>query len=583
MLRFFAPKPSRRPKVYGYRPRLCVERLEDRCLLSTTATQVGGLLEITSSDNQVTITELATKGSYSVNAPTLNGNNPVDFNGVTDISFVGSFNQTVSLVGLAGDLPSTDTTSLSGNLAINTNAALTVDVNQGFNVTGNFTIQHSGTSSLNLNVIGNDVTLGPTTVTDVSPADSQIVFNNGAVFTSFVSLNLGVGNNNVTIGGATGVSPVDIGSFLSVSSGPGNDSVTVTGSTIGQNFGVTLFTGVNTVAVSNSTISGNLITSDSGTENFTLNNGSVVQGFVSLNYGSSNPSTTTIGGGADPNTVIAGFLSVGSGAGADVLTLTDTSVGQNFAFALGLGANSVTITGSTFSANLEGFDSGTETFSLTTSSVAGFVSINYQPSPSITITIGGATNPPLVIGGFLSIAGGGGANTVNVTNTAVYGNIAVLLPGADSVTFTDVAAVQNLSMTCVAVDTVSLTLQGNAVTGATQLTLGNGADTVSVNDSVFQGSFGITAGNGADSINLEATAKAGDDSDTFNTVFYAPVLVSTGTGKCTVTVGTSPTATDPTTDLAVFYSTATFDGAAASTFTNTAAEFLGGPPTLINY
>jgi hypothetical protein len=564
-----------------------------------------GVLAITSnSGNQITVKELKTQGSYSVNAADLNGNTPVNFSGVSSITVHDSGNQTVLFAGYSGDTITADTTHLTGSLTVTGSGALTVDVQSFFNVNGAFTVNHSGNQALNVTATDQGTTLGKTTINNTSSGAASVTFINGVKFLSSASLNLGDGADSVTLGSKSTLPGPHFGTFLSVMTGAGNDTVNVFGAVIGQNFGLALSSGTNQITVDSATIHGNLTVSDSGTEKFTFQDSSIVHGNMSINYGSSNPATVIIGGGnGSPDAVIGGFLSVTSGAGADSISVTGARIGTNFAFSLGSGANVVSIQTTTIGGNLTGTDNGAETFSLTkNSTVTGNVSLNYIPATSDSVTIGGSTTYPTVtIDGFLSIMCNGN-NTITVQGTAVGTDFAMALgAGTDSVKITNSTVQGNLSCTAsgketYVVDSVTvggtlflnsssstakekITMDSVSITGASQIDIGGAADSVAIGESTFSGAFGMVTGNGNDTVVLGP-----HQDNTTNTVFFGTVEVSFGNGSNTLILGKDSDSTEGAeVNLEVFYGTVKFQaGSGSNKYTDNDGQFLGGPPVRIH-
>jgi hypothetical protein len=619
-----------------------VEILEDRCVLTTTVTQTGNSLAIVSdSGNQINVKELSALGGYSVQAGDFNGNAPKDFSGVSNISVSQSGTQTMIFSGFSGDTVSSDTTHLTGNLTITSTGALTLNVQSSFNVDGLFQVTHRSNALLDITATGNGTTLGKTTIKDTGSGDSSVTFINGVKFLSSASLNLGNGAASVAIGSASTQPGPTFGSFLSVISGSGDDTVNVVGADVGQNFGLALGTGNNQISVDSTTVAGNLTVSDSGTEKFTFHNSSTVDGNMSLNFGGSNPSTVSIGGGGggNPDAVIKGFLSVVSGAGNDTISVTGAKLGTDFAYSLGTGTNTVTVKSTTIGGNLSATDAGAETFSLTKSStVTGNVSLNFIPATSASVTIGAGSPPDVTIHGFLSLLAGSGSDTLSMTGAAIGGNTSMTFgPGSDSVTITKSTFSGFLSLTSTTGNN-NVTVTGSSVGQNLAMAFGGGTDSVKITNSAVTGSVSVTAsgtetytinsttvgtslfldtsqatkastigldsvtvagatqintGAGADSIVLsDSTFKGavgmvtGNGADTvvlentannINTVFFGTTEIQLGAGNDQLTLGKDAT------DVAVFHATVKFDGGTGTnTLTNNDAQFLGGPPVRVN-
>jgi hypothetical protein len=192
------------------------------------------------------------------------------------------------------------------------------------------------------------------------------------------------------------------------------------------------------------------------------------------------------------------------------------------------------------------------------------------------------------IGSFLSITGGAGPDTVNVTDTTVGQNVAFNLgSGTNKVTLdstsiqgnttsadsgTEIITTQNgtkfsgfvsiqdapstagtfsfsncsfgsfLSVRAGGAD--SVTMSGSTVTQNTALTLGSGNDTVSIDSSAFHGTFAATTGAGNDKITFTKSSVggatnfnigAGDDTlDVGDATFVGATTIGGGTGNKTI-------------------------------------------------
>jgi hypothetical protein len=112
---------------------------------------------------------------------------------------------------------------------------------------------------------------------------------------------------------------------------------------------------------------------------------------------------------------------------------------------------------------------------------------------------------PIDLKGNLSITGGDGDTSVSATDLKVEKNFSIKGTGA-------------------AADT--LTFNKLEVSGATTLLLGNGDNSVTIDDSAFVGKFTLTTGSGNDSVSLDHTAGTSAP-----TIFVGPVLISQGTGN----------------------------------------------------
>jgi hypothetical protein len=127
----------------------------------------------------------------------------------------------------------------------------------------------------------------------------------------------------------------------------------------------------------------------------------------------------------------------------------------------------------------------------------------------------------------------GGNDSVTFDNTVpidLKGKLSINLgDGANSVSATELTVEKNFSITngphaSGAADT--LTFNKLDARGATTLLLDNGDNSVTIDDSAFDGKFTLTTGSGNDSVSLDHTAGTSAP-----TIFVGPVLISQGTGN----------------------------------------------------
>jgi len=138
--------------------------------------------------------------------------------------------------------------------------------------------------------------------------------------------------------------------------------------------------------------------------------------------------------------------------------------------------------------------------------ISGNVAISFGAGRGAVTFDGGATNLPLLIHGNLSVAGKGdtGVRVGEIGAGAVVGKNFKVTGGA-------------------AADGIDLNRL--TVNGSTTLSLGNGDNSVTINDSLFAGNFTLTTGAGADVVNLETTPGTGAV-----TTFDGAVKMSLGAG-----------------------------------------------------
>jgi hypothetical protein len=127
----------------------------------------------------------------------------------------------------------------------------------------------------------------------------------------------------------------------------------------------------------------------------------------------------------------------------------------------------------------------------------------------------------------------GGDDSVTFMNTVpidLKGNLSINVgDGVNSVSATDLKVEKNFSITygihaSGAADT--LTFDKLEVGGATTWLLGDGDNSVTIDDSVFVGKFTLTTGSGNDSVSLDHTAGT-----SLPTIFVGPVLINQGAGN----------------------------------------------------
>lgn len=223
---------------------------------------------------------------------------------------------------------------------------------------------------------------------------------------------------------------------------------------------------------------------------------------------------------------IGGSLTITNGTGYDALILGGIGVRQN-----------VTIT------NGHGDAAGN----------AGFFQIynrldyNLILGGNLTVSyldgeVGGSGLYDVEVGGNVIWKLGTGKATVNVDGyissspVVVHGNFTVTGSGEDTVNVgtqykqTGLLVGKSFSVTLPSGPKTDLiTLNKLQVIGATTLTLGNGANVITVDDSNFGGRFSSTTGSGADTFKLE-TASGG----TVGTTFAGPVSIKEGAGVDTL-------------------------------------------------
>jgi large repetitive protein len=440
---------------------------------------------------------------------------------------------------------------------------------------------------------------------------------------TFVSLN---GTNaasglNVTADGAV------IGTFFSVASGSGTDTVTVDRTSVlgigllpqQQTFGVDLKGGTNTSKIGTAgpdaanVVHGSLFHFGAGTEKFTLTN-YLISSFVTVNAQAGNAGVTA----SITDSNISNFLSfAAAGSANDSVTVDNLSIGQNFALDLGGGTNTSTITDNHYLGSYSEIDAGIDAITFTgntgfgnvtftagrlTINTGTFVNDRIAGSASFTST-GNTDQDQVILGPSIGTAvdttnavAVGKALSVNVGSSTVMGDrillngvsvqtdvtIAAAVTTAGSFTITNATVGGDLSVnagTSTAALTVFLGSSTLANTGAVTvggdltITTGSLNDAVFASDTVVGGTTVITTGAGVDQVNLEAIATL----TVAASQFFGAVTVSVGDNNDFISLGFSAT------NQARFLAAVTLDGGGGSdTLTETAVQYLGGPPTKIS-
>jgi hypothetical protein len=166
---------------------------------------------------------------------------------------------------------------------------------------------------------------------------------------------------------------------------------------------------------------------------------------------------------------------------------------------------------------------------------------------SVTLSLGNGNNEvrveshETIIGGLLTVLTGSGIDSVTVSTGAAFPSsfsaLAVNIntgAGNDTVTIDAEASTIGSSLvltTGAGLDTV--TLFALLVNGPTVANLGDGNNTLNVDNSRFRGPVSLVTGTGIDTINLES----GNFNDGIGTRFDGPVTVLLGAGNDTINLG----------------------------------------------
>jgi len=125
--------------------------------------------------------------------------------------------------------------------------------------------------------------------------------------------------------------------------------------------------------------------------------------------------------------------------------------------------------------------------------VLGNVTLNHGSGTFATYMDGYNTRLPVLIHGSLAITGTG-ANSVAFGTADIFGKGSGLVVG------------RNFTLTSGGGAAETLSFKNFEVGGITSIKLGNGGNTVTIDDSYFGGTFTLLSGAGADTVHLETTA-----------------------------------------------------------------------------
>jgi len=394
-----------------------------------------------------------------VNAGTIDG---FAFNGVESVN-LGDGNDT-GIINPGG--------SLSGNLGFGTGTDTLNYASYGSAITVDFSAVSSGS--------GTTKTGGATAITGSAAGFENLVggSNSGDTLTD------STGDSTIVINGANSgtIDGMTFSSIENLSLSTGIDGVTVqSGGSLSGNLNLGDGT-ANTLVMNSGAGAIGSVTAAGGNDTITMNGGTVTgavnvgDGANALTINDTNSSIGSYTGGSGIDTIESkgGDLgAVSTGSAADSVTL---SLGAVITGAVTLGANSDTIDGndsltlnaSTITGNVN-TGSGADSVSvLNTSTVTGNVTLgtttdSADGADSLTVT-GTSSSFKSVITG--SIATGGGADSLDLTNATIGGAGQTITLGSDN---------NGLD------GNDSLTASGTAITAA--ITTGSGADSLTLSDS----------------------------------------------------------------------------------------------------
>ncbi|BBB66953.1 hypothetical protein UNDYM_2700 [Undibacterium sp. YM2] len=476
--------------------------------INLAGAQLSGIENITA-NSAVVITAsqyaalVAARAALSLSTPviTFTGNVPHQLTIVDDIAGVNNID--LSLIAVTSGTLVIDTTSssnatggsvnnittsnavtLSGGATVTTGNIGTNPVNGGGTALSPTALTAGGTfnstANVNDNFTGNIASLVGTTVngnaadTDIITLSDAGTFTYGAGISNIKTLNLGNGTNVVTFANATT-------GTTTVNGGTGADSVDLT-------------------VAANSFLAGNV---NLGTGNNTL-----------ILAGSAYTGTFTAGAGTtDTLSLVTGSNIAGANvSGFEQLTLANNSA--------------VTMTAAQFAAFTGTVTAaGAETVTFTTAgTVAGVAAIeNY--------TLANGANTFTAAAGAVSVVGGTGNDTLNISEAIYNASIATINGGlgTDILNVGAVTAAINLSTKTTGVETINVTggttaawtvtnengagvtlnFTKSAATDINNVVLGTGGQTLNILGA-GTGNTTITGGSGVDTINLSTTATGAD-------------------------------------------------------------------------
>jgi hypothetical protein len=310
------------------------------------------------------------------------------------------------------------------------------------------------------------------------------------------------GNDTVTFDPTV---PIFVQGSVSIDGGTGVNSVKATHLTLGKSLSVTN---------APQTIAANLII----LIDFSAGGSVLVKNADGNSY-------TQISRDAAGVSTIKGGITITNGTGLDSFVLIDTNVDGSVTINDGHGDSSG-VAGSVDIYNLyntvfRSIIGGNVTVSyldgnsyfhdgLWDTEVLGNVTLNHGPGAFTTYIDGYATNLPVLIHGNLTITGAG-------ANTVLFGSISKgsgLIVGKKFTLKSGGGAAETLAFKNVQVG------------GDTSITLGNGGNTITIDDSIFGGRFTLVSGIGNDTFNLEATTGT-----TSATEFKKAALIDLGSGN----------------------------------------------------
>jgi len=297
--------------------------------------------------------------------------------------------------------------------------------------------------------------------------------------------------------------PIIVQGSVTFTGGTGANTVTATDLSVGKNLSVTNAAhaaGSSFVLLGNFSAGGSVMVRNAGGDSF-----------------------TQIGRGEAGVSTIKGNLTVTNGSGVDTFLLSDTNVGGHVTVNNGHGSAGVAGYFNIFNAyntafrsviggnlNVSYLDGDTAAFDgLYDTELVGNATLKHGRGSFLTIIDGYATKLPVLIHGRLTISGAG-------ANSAVFGSL-----GSSS----GVVVEKGFTLSSGGGVAEWLGFWKCQVGGNTSIKLGDGGNTVTIDESEFGGRFSLVSGSGNDSFNVETVVGTSSA-----TAFHKAVLADLGTG-----------------------------------------------------
>lgn len=312
------------------------------------------------------------------------------------------------------------------------------------------------------------------------------------------------GNDSITFDPTV---PIFLQGSVSINGGAGVNTVLATKLTVGKNLSVTnaaQTTGSDSVTLHDFSAGGSVFVRNAGGDSYTeirrdAPGVSTIKGSLTVTNGTGQDSFNLIDTNVDGNVTI----NDGHGDAAGIAGFVDIYNLDNLAFRSIIGGN---LTVTYLDGNPHGYDGLWDT------EVLGNVTLNHGPGEFTTYVDGFATHLPVLIHGNLTITGTG-ANSVDF-GTAPGGDGSGLIVGKKFTLMSGGGAAETLAFNNVQVG------------GDTSITLGNGGNTISIDDSIFSGRFNLVSGIGDDKFSLEITTGTASATE-----FKKAAMIDLGSGN----------------------------------------------------